>query len=52
MHSPTRARAHTQKYALVAFHGKNGFMNSPQRYAVRTLPVLFIVTTRVVDLDE
>ena len=26
----------------IAFHGKNGYANAPQRYVARTLPVLFV----------
>ena len=33
---------HTQKYVIfTAFHGKNGFVNAPQRYVTHALPVLF-----------
>ena len=40
----THARTHllTQKYVtLIAFHGNSGFVNKPQCYFIRILPVFF-----------
>ena len=37
-----RASTHAQKYViLTAFHGNSGFVNVPQYYVTRILPVLF-----------
>ena len=46
MSSPARARTHihthAQKYViLIAFPGNSCFVNAPQRYVTRTLPVLY-----------
>ena len=37
-----RERAHTQRYEILLYC-KNGFVNAPQCYVIRTLPVLFDV---------
>ena len=34
-----RAHTHTQKYAILLFHGNNYFLKVPQFYITRTLPV-------------
>jgi hypothetical protein len=44
MHSPIRARTHTY-IILISFHGNSDFMNAPQYFATRTLPVLVILYT-------
>jgi hypothetical protein len=54
-HTDTRARAHTHTHPracvrthrtiqyLLLFHDNNGFINAPQCYVIRTLPVLLII---------
>jgi hypothetical protein len=42
MHARTREHAYTQQYVIIiAFHSYDGFVNAPQCYDMRTLPVLF-----------
>ena len=40
--APTRTHTHTQANMqyLLLFHDKNGYVNAPQCYIIRTLPVL------------
>ena len=41
MHSHTLKHAHTDQYIYISlFHSKSGFVNTPQCYVIRTLPVL------------
>jgi hypothetical protein len=42
-HARTNALAHKYRNTqdLLLFHSNNGFMNAPQYYVLRTLPVLF-----------
>ena len=45
-HACTHTRAHTHKYIIfITFHGNSGFVNAPQRYVIRTLPVVSILAT-------
>jgi hypothetical protein len=55
-HTPPRARvppcthkhAHTDQYVILigVFHSNSGFVNAPQSYVVRTLPVLLYFKLR------
>ena len=46
--TPVRARTHTQKYVIpIAFHDNIGFLNAPQCYVRRTLPLLFVISTNI-----
>jgi hypothetical protein len=50
MHARTHARASTQTqtnmWYLLLFHGNSCFVNAPQCYVIRTLPVLFAFKNR------
>ena len=42
---PPSPHVHTQKYVILHFHSNNGFVNVPQCYVTRTLPVLSHLST-------
>jgi hypothetical protein len=46
MHALTRKHAHTDRYVMLLFHCNSCFVNVPQCYVTRTLPVLFILARR------
>ena len=39
----TYTHTHTNMYYLLLFHYNSGFVNAPQCYVIRMLPVLFIL---------
>ena len=41
---PTRAHTH-RNVILIGFHGNNGYVNAPQYYVIRTLPVLYPISS-------
>jgi len=40
-HTNTHTHTHTESVILIAFNGNNGCKYAPQRYLIRTLPLLF-----------
>jgi hypothetical protein len=44
VHACTHAHTHTHKYAILVFHSNSCFVNAPQCYIIRTLPLFYLVT--------
>jgi hypothetical protein len=45
-HMHARKHAHRDKYVILLFHSDNAFVNAPDCYVIRTLPLLFLLRPR------